>query len=71
MRSFSDEQGVQWEATVGRESWGSFVVLFSASGPEPRKSLLAAETTLQAEQELDAMSDVDLRSRLETSEPWA
>jgi hypothetical protein len=72
MRSFSDEQGVRWDAVVGRESWGSFVLLFTPTeGGEPRKAPLVAETMLEAEQELESLAEADLHSRLAASDPWA
>jgi hypothetical protein len=59
------------DVVVGHESWGTFVLLFTpARGGDTRKSVLAAETALAAETELDAMSDDELRARLAESSPW-
>lgn len=71
MRRFPAGDGALWDATVGHESWGTFVVLFSpvAGGP-PRKRVLAGETALAAETELDAKTDEDLRILLAESSPW-
>jgi hypothetical protein len=72
MRRFSDTDGQPWEAAVGRESWGTFVILFSAvAGGPPRKTMLGAESMLEAQQELDALSEADLQARLASSEPWS
>lgn len=71
MRSFTDAAGRQWEVVLGKESWGTLVLLFSprASG-DARTSILAAETTFGANAELDALTDDDLRDRLRDSRPW-
>ena len=71
MRRFIANDGALWDAVLGHESWGTFVVLFSpvAGGPA-RKSILAEETAIAAETELDAKSDDDLRELLEQSNPW-
>jgi hypothetical protein len=56
---------------VGRESWGTLVLLFTPlAGGDVRKSVLAAETPLAAETELGAMTDDQLRVRLDSSSPW-
>jgi hypothetical protein len=69
MRRFLARDGSEWEAAVGRESWGTFVLLFT--GPTgPRKSLLASETQLEAQRELEEYSEDTLRERLARSEPW-
>ncbi|MCK8515500.1 hypothetical protein M0534_04015 [Methylonatrum kenyense] len=71
MRVFVDEQGRSWTASVGRESYGMLVVLLVPDGgSEVRKAMLAAETRLDAQQELQALSEGDLRDRLQVSVPW-
>jgi len=71
MRAFSDDTGRRWQVMLGKESWGTLVLLFSpADGGEMRTSVLSAETMLAANAELDAMSDDDLRARLRESRPW-
>lgn len=71
MRRFSDAEGAGWEVTIGRESWGTFVLLFSPrDGGGARKSVLQAESHVAAEQELQGLGDEELRRRLEGSEPW-
>ena len=71
MRRFADSAGKRWEAILGRESWGTFVVLFApAEGGDVRKTVLSSESALAAEAELDALTDEELRARLVASSPW-
>jgi hypothetical protein len=71
MRAFIDAQGQRWQVVLGKESWGTLVLLFSPdAGGESRTSVLSSETMLAASAELDAMSDDDLRARLLDSRPW-
>jgi hypothetical protein len=71
VRGFTDDAGRQWEVVLGRESWGTLVLLFSPrDGGDTRTSTLAAETTFAANAELDALSDDELRERLRDSRPW-
>ena len=50
MRRFSASNGALWDAVVGHESWGTFVVLFTpVAGGDARKAVLAEETALLAE----------------------
>jgi len=71
MRRFSASNGALWDAVVGHESWGTFVVLFTpVAGGDARKAVLAEETALSAETELGAKSDAELRALLENSSPW-
>lgn len=71
MRRFPADDGLLWDAIVGHESWGTFVVLFSpVAGGAVRKAILAGETALAAETELDAKTDEDLRALLAQSSPW-
>jgi hypothetical protein len=71
MRRFQADNGALWDAIVGHESWGTFVVLFTpvAGGPA-RKSVLAQESAIEAETELGEKSDDDLRIMLADSSPW-
>ena len=72
MRSFLDDAGKRWQVTLGKESWGTLVLLFTPeSGGEARTSILAAETMFDASAELDALDDDALRERLRDSRPWA
>ena len=71
MRGFTDDAGRRWQVAIGKESWGTLVLLFSPdAGGESRTSILAAETTFAANAELDSLSDDDLRGRLHDSRPW-
>ena len=71
MRRFSASNGALWDAVVGHESWGTFVVLFTpVAGGDARKAVLPEETALSAETELGAKSDAELRALLENSGPW-
>jgi hypothetical protein len=71
VRSFTDESGRRWQVVIGKESWGTLVLLFSPTdGGGARTSILAAETTFAANAELDALSDDQLRDRLRDSRPW-
>ena len=71
MRSFLDDGGNAWQVTLGKESWGTLVLLFTpASGGDARTSILAAETMFDASAELDALTDDELRVRLNDSRPW-
>jgi hypothetical protein len=71
VRSFIDEAGRTWEVAVGKESWGTLVLLFSPrAGGDARTSVLAAETAFAANAEVDALTDEELRERLRDSRPW-
>lgn len=71
MRVIEDAEGRSWDAIVGRGSWGSLVILFSLRGPNENRTFdLASETVRQAEQELAALTDDELRERLAGSKPW-
>jgi len=71
MRRFSANDGALWDAVIGHESWGTFVMLFTpVAGGDARKSTMVEETALSAETELDAKSDDQLRVLLSESSPW-
>ena len=71
MRSFQDDAGATWQVMLGKESWGTLVLLFTPlAGGDARTSILAAETMFDATAELDALTDDDLRARLIDSRPW-
>ena len=72
MRSFFDDVGGAWQVTLGKESWGTLVLLFTPeSGGEARTSVLSSETMFDASTEMDALDDDALRARLRDSRPWA
>lgn len=71
MRRFTDADGREWDAVLGKESYGTLVVLFTPrAGGEPRKSILGAESQLGGALELEAMTDDELRERLGESVEW-
>lgn len=72
MRLFTDPAtGTRYDVSVGRESYGMQVVLFfPQGGGDVLKAMLAAETRLDAQAELDAFSDEDLRECLDRAIPW-
>lgn len=71
MRAFTDDAGARWEVVLGKESWGTLVLLFTPrAGGDARTSVLAAETMFAASAELDALTDDQLRERLRDSRPW-
>ena len=71
MRRFTDEQGREWDATVGRESYGMQVFLFiPQDGSGVRKALMTSDTWLDGERELDTMDEPALQERLGVSVAW-
>jgi hypothetical protein len=71
MRSFAAADGSSWQVVLGKESWGTLVLLFTPMmGDGARTSTLSAETMFDASAELDALTDDELRVRLEDSRPW-
>jgi hypothetical protein len=71
MREFMDAEGRRWDATVGKESWGTLVILFAPrDGGAPRKLVLEAETSAVAERELERLTDAELRARVAGAQPW-
>jgi hypothetical protein len=71
VRSFVDDAGQRWETTLGKESWGTLVLIFTpTAGGDARTSVLSSETSFGANAELDALTDTELRDRLRDSRPW-
>ena len=71
MRSFLDDAGRRWEVVLGKASWGTLVLIFTPiEGGDARTSVLAAETSFDANAELDALTDDALRERLRDSRSW-
>jgi hypothetical protein len=71
MRRFTAIDGAVWDAVLGHESWGTFVVLFTpVKGGSVRKAVLSAETAIAAEVELDGFADEELREMLVHASPW-
>lgn len=71
MRRVTDEQGLTWDVTVGRESYGMQVFLFMPrDNSGVRKALMASDTWLDGERELDVMDEAALLERLRDSVAW-
>ncbi|SEP14198.1 hypothetical protein [Aquisalimonas asiatica] len=71
MRRITDEQGHDWDVTVGRESYGMQVFLFMPQdGSGVRKALMTADTWLDGERELHTLDQAALLERLGVSVPW-
>jgi hypothetical protein len=72
VRDFLDDAGRKWQVTLGKESWGTIVLLFTPeSGADARTSVLSSETIFDASAELETLDDDALRDRLRDSRPWA
>lgn len=72
MRTFADEAGSQWSVALGRESFGTFVLLFTREDAvDVRKSMLPSEGSAQAESEFAELTDDALRARLASALPWS
>lgn len=71
VRELADLEGRRWDATIGKESWGTLLILFvPRDGGVPRKSVLLSESPFDAEREFDAMDEEELRARLSAAQPW-
>lgn len=73
MRRFTDSQGQEWEAVVGKGSFGMLVLLFhccSGRGSDVRQIQIAEENRISAERHLADLSEADLRDRLDDAEAW-
>jgi hypothetical protein len=71
VRSFLDDARQPWEVILGKESWGTYVLVFTpTTGGDARTSVLASETSFDANAELDTLTDGELRDRLRDSRPW-
>lgn len=71
MRRFMDRQGREWEAVLGRGSWGLYLLLFAPTkGPGVvREAPLRGTSYEEALLELDALDDQALESMLARSTP--
>lgn len=70
MRDFADDQGRQWQAVRGSESYGVMVILFAPrDGGQVLKDFLDADTPLAADRELEGMDEGELRRRLGEAAP--
>lgn len=66
MRRFRDAGGADWDVVVGKESWGTLCALFVpvAAKVQIRQVVLSAVTALDAESQLDEMTDEALNQLL-------
>lgn len=71
MRTVTDEAGRVWDVAVGKESWGTLVLLFSSrNGEPPRRFVLGVDTAFDASRELASLTEAELRERLASAQPW-
>lgn len=72
MRNFDDLQGNSWSAALLSASYGSIMLIFSPlRGDDTRQLLMAsAESREQADAQLAAYDDAELRALLAQSKPW-
>lgn len=71
MRTFNSEDGHTWQAALGHESHGAMCIIFSCLGNfEVFKGRLDANSRLDGESELGALSDTELSIRLKAAERW-
>jgi hypothetical protein len=71
VRSFRDTEGHEWEAVVGRESWGTVVAIFVPKKGDgtPRQTLLDVTSFDRGSRFLREISEEELRNLLEASVP--
>ncbi len=70
MRRFTDADGGEWEVTVGRASWGTFLALFiPMGGGEAREAPLAAPSADAAGRELLEAGEDEVASLFRRSGP--
>ena len=69
MRVFQGLDGREWQAAVGRESWGGFVAIVSPSrgSDPPRQAPLMASSMEEAYRELAGMDQGELQELVERS----
>ncbi len=71
MRSFEDADGRHWQAALLEASYGQVLLLFSPlGGNDIRRSSLPAEKLADAEVQLAALGEEELRAMLATAVPW-
>jgi hypothetical protein len=72
VRRITDRQGHTWDVIVGRESFGALFALFVPTRGNPegaRQTILGAQSQMDAEAELAALSTAELGRLLDRSEP--
>lgn len=71
MRRFLDRNGREWDAVVGRGSWGEYRIIFAPSkgSGQIKEVPLAATSFDQAILELDSLDDAALEAYLQRATP--
>jgi len=70
LRRITDESGVSWDIARGHESYGAMVILFcECRGSRVMKSYIFADNAMDADAEIDGLSDQELLSRLDEAQP--
>jgi len=70
LRKITDEAGTCWEIARGHESYGAMVILFCEQrGSRVRKFYIYADNAMDADKEIDKLSDAQLCERLAESQP--
>jgi len=71
MRAFVDRDGARWGVVLGRESWGTLLLLFvpAAGGLPVRQAFFPAVSYDIAVVELDRLTDERLQQLLDAAEP--
>jgi hypothetical protein len=71
MRVFADDDGAKWTAATVFGSYGEARLIFSRQeGDELRTLALAAENLREAERNLSALDEKELRTYLKEAEPY-
>ena len=71
MRSFDDAQGNRWNAALLSASYGNVMLIFSPLyGDDTRQQPMPVEDMAEAEAQLAALDEGELRSLLAQSQPW-
>ena len=69
MRTIQDENGHIWDVAVAAASYGMHYLVFAARGEHDiRQTPMIASTLFDAERELAALTDEELRTQLENAE---
>ncbi|MDQ2068707.1 hypothetical protein [Natronospira bacteriovora] len=70
LRTIKDQSGETWEVVRGHESYGAMVILFCCTRDQRvMKSYIFADNALDADSEIDGLSDDELLQRLDEAEP--
>jgi hypothetical protein len=70
MRTIEDDSGCVWDVAVAAASYGMHYLVFAARGHHDIRQIpMSASTQLDAEQELAALTDEELHTRLAGAAP--